>query len=182
MKRLNRPANAAFLFGSDRVAGLHLVGHEVVRSVGGHPYAEAFQFAVLGHPHHFQGFVPFNFLVRPAQAAHWLVGLLTAGVIDEAVSFQRAVERFAGGQQPLEQGRGGVPAVHQHGLVGDATWGQLPEHIGHVLELGLTVHVGGEEAVVDKPELVDFRVDVHAGDQADAGNHAVGVAAVLAAH
>ena len=182
VKLLNRPADAAFVLGSDHVAGLHLVGHKVVRPVGGHQYAEAFQFAVLGHPHHFQGFAPFNFLVRPAQAAHRLVWLLAAGVVDEAVAFQRAVKRFARRQQPLEQGRRGVPAVHQHGLVGDATWGQLPGHIGHVLELGLTVHVGGEEAVVDKPELVNFRFGVHAIDQADADNHAVGVAAVLAAH
>ena len=51
---------------------------------------------------------------------------------------------------------------------------------GHVVELGLAAHVGGEEAVVDEPELVGVGVDVHAGDQADAGKHAVGVAAVLA--
>ena len=96
MKRLNRPTDAAFVLGSGRLAGLHLVGHEVVRPVGGHPYAEAFQFAVLGRTLYFQGFAPFNFLVRPAQAAHRLVGLLAAGVVDEAVAFQRAVKRFAG--------------------------------------------------------------------------------------
>ena len=42
VKRLNRPADAAFLFGSGRVAGRGLVGHEIIRPVGGHPYAEAF--------------------------------------------------------------------------------------------------------------------------------------------
>ena len=42
VKRLNRPADATFLFGSGRVAGRGLVGHEIIRPVGGHPYAEAF--------------------------------------------------------------------------------------------------------------------------------------------
>ena len=40
VKRLHRPADAAFLLGSGRVAGLDLIGEEVVRPVGGHPYAE----------------------------------------------------------------------------------------------------------------------------------------------
>ena len=35
VKLLNLPADAAFLFGSGRVAGLDLVGKEVVRPVGG---------------------------------------------------------------------------------------------------------------------------------------------------
>jgi len=59
--------------------------------------------------------------------------------------------------------------------------GQLGQHLSHVVELGLAVGFGGEEAVVNQPKLVGFGVDVHARHQADAGNHAVGVAAVLAA-
>ena len=51
--------------------------------------------------------------------------------------------------------------------------GQLDQHIGYVLELGLAVHIGGEEAVVNPPELVGFGVDVHAIDQADAGSRAL---------
>ena len=39
-----------------------------------------------------------------------------------------------------------------------------------------------KRAVVNQPELVGVGIDVHARDQADAGNHAVGVAAVLAPH
>ena len=42
VKLLNRPADAAFVLGSGRLAGLHLVGHEVVRPVGGHQYTEEF--------------------------------------------------------------------------------------------------------------------------------------------
>ncbi len=181
VKLLNRPADAAFVLGSGRVAGLDLVGQEVVRLVGGHQYAEEFQFAVLGHPFYFQHLAPFHFRRRPGKQRHRLVGPLAARVVDQAVIFQRAIKRLAFLQQPLEQGRGGVPAVHQHGPVRDATRGQLPQHVGHVVELSLAVGVGGEEAVVDEPELVRVGVDVHADDQADAGNHAVGVAAVLAA-
>ena len=89
-------------------------------------------------------------------------------------------QRFAGVEQPLEQDRRRVPAVHQHCAVGNAARGQLAQHVGHVPELGLAVPVGSEEAVINQPELVG--VDAHAIDQPDAGNHAVGVAAVLAAH
>ncbi len=36
VKLLNRLADTAFVFGSGRGAGLHLIGQEVVRPVGGH--------------------------------------------------------------------------------------------------------------------------------------------------
>ena len=182
VKRLNRPANAAFVLGSGRARGLDLVGHEVVRPVGGHQYAEKFQLTLLGHSFHFQYFTLHHFRAQPSQQPRGLVGLLATGVVDEAVALQRAVERFAGLQKPFEQLCGGVPAVHEHRPVRDAARGQLIEHVGHVVELGLAVGVGGEEAVVDEPELVGFGVDVHAVDQADAGNHAVGVARILATH
>ena len=181
VKLLNRPADAAFIFGSGRVARLGLVGHEVVHPVGGHQYAEAFQFAVPWHTLYFQDFALLHLFVRPIQVAHRLVGLLVAGIIDEAVAFQRAVKRFAGGQQPLEQGRGGVPAVHEHCAVVNVARGQLGEYASHVLELDLAVHVGGDEAVINQPKLVGVEVDVHEIDHADADNHAVGIAAVLAA-
>ena len=166
VKLLNRPADAAFLFSSIRVTELGLVGQEVVHPVGGHSYAEAFQFAVLRHALYFQGFALLHLFVRPAQIAHWLAGLLVARIINEAVAFQRAVKRITRRQQPLEQDRGGVPAVHQHYAEGNAAWGQLGEHAGHVLGLSLAVHVGGEKAVINQPKLVGVRVDVYAIDQA----------------
>ena len=181
VKLLHRLADAAFIFGSGRVARLGLVGHEVVCPVGGHQYAEEFQFAVLGYAFYFQRFALLHLFVRPIQVAHRLAGLLVVGIIDEAVAFQRAVKGFAGGQQPLEQGRGGVPAVHQHCAVVNAARGQLGKYAGHVLELDLAVHIGSEETVVNQSKLIGVGVDVHTIDQADAGNHAVGVAAILAA-
>ena len=181
LQLLNRPADAAFVFGSGRVAGLRLVGHEAVRPVGGHQYAENLQFTVLGHTLYFEHFTQLHFFGRPRQAGHRLVGALAAGVVDEAVSLQRAVKRFLRRQQPIEQLRGGVLAVHEDRTVRDAARGQLFEHVGYVVELGFAVGFGGEEAVVKQPELVRVGIDVHAGHQADAGNHAVGVAAVLTA-
>ena len=46
--------------------------------------------------------------------------------------------------------------------------GPVAQQVGHVFGFGLTVRVGGEEAVINQPELVGFGVDVHAIDQADA--------------
>ena len=88
VKLLNRPADAAFVLGSGHIMGFGLVGHEIDNPVGGHQYAVEFQLAVFGRTLYFQGFDPFNLLVRPAQTAHRLVGLLAAGIIDEAVAFQ----------------------------------------------------------------------------------------------
>jgi hypothetical protein len=96
VKLLNRPADAAFGFGSGRVQGLYLVGQEVIRPVGGHQYAEAYQLAILRHPFHFQYFAPFHFFLRPAQATHRLVRLLAAGIVDQAVAPKRLKRVFSG--------------------------------------------------------------------------------------
>ena len=58
--------------------------------------------------------------------------------------------------------------VYQDRSVGNAARGQLGLHVGHVVELGLAVGVGGKEAVINEPEQVGFVVDVNAGNQADA--------------
>ena len=96
VKLLNRPADAAFLFGSGRLAGLHLVGHEVVRPVGGHQYAEEFQFAVFGHPFYFRHFASFHFRGRPGEQRHRLVRLPAARVVNEAVAPKRLMRVFSG--------------------------------------------------------------------------------------
>ena len=87
VKRLNLPADAAFLLSGGRVAGLDLVGEEVVRPVGGHQYAEKLQLAILRHYLHFQYFTHFYFSGRPAQQADGLVRLLATGFVDEAIVF-----------------------------------------------------------------------------------------------
>ena len=97
VKLLNLPADAAFFLGSGRVAGLDLVGEEVVRPVSGHPYAPTFHLALLGHTLHFHYFACFYFGRRPRQQADGLVGLvglvgpLAAGLVNEAVAFERAL-------------------------------------------------------------------------------------------
>jgi len=51
-----------------------------------------------------------------------------------------------------------------------------------MFEFRFAVLVGGKEAIVNEPEPVEFRVDVNAGDDADAANDRMNVAALLAAH
>ena len=50
---------------------------------------------------------------RPAQTAERLIRLLATRVVNEAVAFQRAIEGFVGGQQPLKQGRGELLAFQE---------------------------------------------------------------------
>ena len=110
------------------------------------------------------------------------MGLLTAEIVDQAVAFQQAVRRFLFLKQPPKQGCGGVPTVYEHRAAGNATRGQVGQHIGHRVEGDFAVGFGSKQVVVQKPELVGFRVDIHAGNQADADNHAVDVAVALVAH
>ena len=55
------------------------------------------------------------------------------------------------------------------------------QHPGHVVEFSFAFLIEDKEPVVKEPEMVRFGIDVHASDQADAGNHPVGTAAVLVA-
>ena len=111
VKRLNHPADAAFLLSGGRVAGLDLVGHEVVRPVDGHQYAPTFQLAILRHPFYFHHFACLHYFRRPAQQADGLVRLLAARLVNEAVVLQRTVAYFPFVAQLLEQLRSGIPTV-----------------------------------------------------------------------
>ena len=66
LKRLNYSVEVAFLLGGGRVAGLDLVGNEVVRPVGGHHYIPKFQLVIPRHPFPFHHFACLHLLRRPA--------------------------------------------------------------------------------------------------------------------
>jgi len=40
-----------------------------------------------------------------------------------------------------------------------------------MVEFGFAILVGSEDAIVDEPELAEFRVDINAGHNPDAANH-----------
>lgn len=55
------------------------------------------------------------------------------------------------------------------------------QHVGHVIEFGLAIVVRCEVPVVNQPKLVGSGIDIYTLYQAETGNQAVGVAAILAA-
>ena len=62
--------------------------------MGGYPQVEAFQLVVFEHTFYFQGFTPLRLIRRLVQIADRLVRLLAARVVNEAVTFQQAMEIF----------------------------------------------------------------------------------------
>ena len=80
------------------------------------------------------------------------------------------------------QRHGGIPGIHQDRAELEAAPLDRIEHLGDVIEFGLAIALWIEEAVVNDPIAVEFRVVVDRIDNADALNHTVRVTAVLAAH
>ena len=101
------------------------------------------------------------------------------GVVYLAVALDGAVEGFPLPHQVLEQIGSGIPGVHEHGLVSDASVAHAGQHVVCMVELCLAVRLGGEDAVVDEPELVCVGIVVDTVDQADALDDAMRVARVL---
>ena len=57
-----------------------------------------------------------------------------------------------------------------------------PLRITLFVSLTIAIAIRIIDAIIDDPEAVEFRIDIHTGDHADAFNHALGIAAILPAH
>ena len=56
------------------------------------------------------------------------------------------------------------------------------EHLQEVIDLAAAITLWIEETKIENPEALQLRVDVDTGDDPDAGNHCVGVAAPLSSY
>lgn len=182
MKLLNGPTNTAFFFGGTRIQLIEIIGDDIIRPVGRHQYAEQFEASVGWHLVDFDEFTLLNFLSRPTQVRDRLVRLCATRIIHFPIALNGAVEGFLLRHQPFKEVGDGIPAIHQHGLIANLTGSQLVEHLQNVVNLALAILIGVKDAVVNEPELVGGRIEIHAVDYANALDDTVGVARVLAAN
>ena len=131
----------------------------------------------------FNQFAAQHLVVVPSQLADGLVGVFALAVVHQPVAFERAVKHLPGPVDVQHDLLGGVPGVHQDGAERQPLLQEgVVEHVPHLVELGLAVRVGVVGAPVDHPVLAGVEVDIQAVDHADALDHRVLVAAILATH
>ena len=58
----------------------------------------------------------------------------------------------------------------------------MSQHICHVVEFAFAIARRIIDAIIDDPEAVEVRIDIHTRNHADAFDHAMGIAAILPAH
>src|SRR5207249_4637251 len=119
----------------------------------------------------------------PTQVFNPTVRLLPRTVIYQAVGVERTVEsliHFSDFSDLQHDFFGSVPSVHQCRLVWQHTMLAHVQHLTHMVQLALTITVWIEDAIVNYPELLTTRVDIHARHDTDASDHTFLVAAPLA--
>ena len=180
VKLLNLPAPAAHCVDGQRRILSHVVGDTIVRALGGQHTPEQFHFRVVWQALEFDGFALIPLLRRPRQAVHALIGLTVARVIDLPIVLQRTVVILLETVNALHQCDGGIPRIHQHGAEGHLFLiHRMSQPIRHMIEFACAITSGVVDPIIDDPEAVDVRIDIHTGHDPDALNDAVGVATVL---
>lgn len=51
----------------------------------------------------------------------------------------------------------------------------IVKHLPNVVEFGFTVHLGSKQAVIYQPKLIALRIDINAGNNADAFDNGFGI-------
>ena len=122
-------------------------------------------------------------LLGPVQRSHMTERQLGTRVVHHPVAAQRAVVDLAQRLDEEHQLLGRVPSVHQHSGERQAFVGNgAHQHVPDMIELGLTISLGGEHTIVDGPVLAGPGIDVKAIDNTDTADQAMDIAAVLSAH
>ncbi|OQA13842.1 MAG: hypothetical protein BWY63_03347 [Chloroflexi bacterium ADurb.Bin360] len=119
----------------------------------------------------------------PFQRLNAHIGLRPITFIDQAIAFERAIVQFAQALNPQHQFPFGIPGIHQHRpkrqlLVMD----HVQHHLPHMIQFAFSVAVGIVDAVINNPELIQFRIHIHAGHNPDPTDDPMFVAAILLAH
>ncbi len=78
---------------------------------------------------------------------------------------------------------GGVPGIHQYRVTRQLLLvHDVAQHLTHMIEFAFAVSLWIIEAVVNQLELIQRRIDVHAGHDPNTLDELFGIAAVLASH
>src|SRR5271157_4265552 len=183
VKLLDLPAQAAHFLYDLRVVLSQVVRHDIVRALGRQHHSEEFHLISTRKAFDLDQFAMFLFTLGPRQRIHSPIRLGTARIIDLAVILERTVEDLV---EPIDRQHhllGGVPAVHQHRPeLQELLVDTVHQHLVRMLQLGLAVSLRIIDAIINDPELVQDRVDIHAGDHPDPFDHLMRIPAVLLPH
>lgn len=104
-----------------------------------------------------------------------------SGLVDLPVLFDRAEVDLVKLLDVSHHLSGSIPTVHQNRPEGQFLLIMgAREHLAEMIDFGLSVDLRVVDSIVDAPELIGLWIDVDAGYDADAPDHALFVAAPLA--
>ena len=180
VKLLDFPAKAAHTLYDLHIVLRHFVCDDVVRALGRQHNPEKFHLVVTRKAFDLDDFAMLFLGFRPFKTIHTLVRLCAARVIDLTIILERTVVDFV---QPLNQQQNflrSVPTVHQNCPKRQLFLiNAVEQHVLHMVQLGLAVPFRVIDAVVNDPELIDLRIDVDTGDNANALDDFMNIATVL---
>lgn len=161
----------------------NIIRHDVVRAPGRERQSEQFHLMSGGKVAQMHQPSGTQFVLRPQQTIHAMIVFIFAVQADQAVILDRAVIDLP---QPLNEQHfifRRIPAVHQHyakrqPFVIDG----VGQHLTHMVKLALVVGFRSKDTVVNDPEPVGLRVNIHAGRHPNASDNLLGVAAPLLPH
>ena len=177
---LDFPAKAAHILYDLHVVLRHLVCDDVIRALGRQHNPEKFHLISAREAFDLDDFAMFLFGFRPLKTVHTLVRSCATRIIDLAIILERTVVNLV---QPVNCEHHffrGVPAIHQNCpkrqlFLVDT----VEQHVVHMIQLGFAIAVRIINAVINDPELVDLRIDIHTGYDTYTLDNSMGIATVL---
>jgi hypothetical protein len=183
VKLLDFPAKAAHIMYNLHVVLRHLVCDDVVRALGRQHNPEKFHLVVTREAFDFDDFAMLFLGFCPFKTVHTLVSFCASRIIDLAIILEWTVVKLV---QPINREHHffrSVPTIHQNSpkrqlFLIDA----VEQHFMYVIQLSFAIAIRIINAIVNDPELVYLRIDVHTGNDTDALDDLMGIATVLASN
>jgi hypothetical protein len=186
VKLLNLPTHRTHLLSVLRRSLRQVVSHDPFRAVGRHLNSEQFHFVITRKSLHLDQYARCQLGLVPTECNNAPVRLLPTAIIHQAITLERTIEGLALADThsgDLEHDLfGSVPGVHQHRLERQLAVLNHLQHLLYMIQFALAVSIRVKDAIVNHPELLAMRVDVHTRDQADTSDHTLFIAAPLPTH
>ncbi len=109
--------------------------------------------------------------------------VVSRAVIHTPVAFEWTVVHLVQALNQEQQGPLGIPGIHQHGVEQKLfALHDVQQHVAHMVQFAFAIALRIIDAVVNDPELVKDRINVHAAHRPNAFDHAMRVTALVLSH
>ncbi len=120
------------------------------------------------------------FKVGPRQAVHALIASFAARLVYLPIILQWTVVDLVQAFDMQHQLAFGIPAIHQHPSERQLfITERVVQHLAHMVEFSLAILIRVINAIVNQPALIQFWVDIHAGDHPNPFDEGMGITTVL---